>query len=335
MPATMSSKAGSKVAGNLHLDLNLNNLDLENVGYGIEQECWIVNPATGKPVAEINGVSSYLAISQLMSDLDGFKDPEISAELLSCQLELKTPVLGSPKEAIEYIKDKMAYINDRIKCLGVQFETVGHKNMGGVPLLAADPNAASYDRVQEWSKTPEGVELLRSTAICSTQLCVSAGLESYSPEQKLKILSSCYKYLSDNYLYLQQINNNSPRLEIVDHLIITVKKDNFSKAGLIGGSTGRDETWITRPDGSNLLDWYMAHSGVLELDKINDKDAHGLLVKGKLAPMQATDKIPDLVCIEHRWPDAKPNLTDSLAKILEVHENMIDFSLSSLLDNVW
>ena len=326
----------------------------QKYGYGLEQECWISDLQTGNPVAELQGKSAYLVISNMWEEILGKKDDSISPELLSCQLEVKTPVLDSPQEAIEYIIDKIASINATIKHLGVQLETTGYKSMNGVQLIAADPNAASYRRVQEWSQTPAGQELLRSTAICSTQLNVSAGLETYGAMDRLAILGECYGYMTQNYESLEVMNQHSPRLGIIEKLIIAVKKDNFNKAGLIGGSTGRDETWITRPDGSHTLLWHMAHSGVVCPDDIqpdnieevlgnmspeqsskllarmDSKDAHGLLLKGKLA-MVPTSPLPMLNCIEQRWADARGDINACVQELDHVHAEMLNSAIGSAL----
>ena len=63
----------------------------------------------------------------------------------------------------------------------------------------------------------------------------------------------------------------------------------------------------------------MAHSGVAKLSNMNSKDAHGLLLKGKLKPGTL-----DLVCMEHRWADACENLDLVAGKINDMHNRMMD-----------
>ena len=297
----------------------MDTLKINQYGYGIEQEGWICDKTTGKPVASINGNSAYLALKQQWTQNLGCEPECLSPELLSCQAEIKTTVVHSDlQDALLEIEEHVESINQALKMIdpNLVFETTAYKDMSGVKLIAADPSAASYKRFKEWSLTEKGKELLRSTAICSTQLCVSKGLDRFNVEQRETLLSRAYAYLTQHYNQLQEINHRSPRLEIVEGLIIEVKKNNFDSLELL---EARDLTWITRPDGTDLQRWYMAHSGVSELSQIQSKDAHGLLLKGK-----TIDGTMDLVCMEHRWADAQVDINKCVSNILDVHNRMMD-----------
>jgi len=298
----------------------MNTLVCDKFGYGIEQEGWIVG-LDGKPMTTIAGRSAYLMVRDEVAQITGAEPGWLSAELLSCQAEVKTEyVHATAKEALDEIKEHIATLKRAMQRLhsSLGFETVAYKDMRGVELVAADPNAPSYKRVQEWSSTEHGRELLRKTAICSTQLCVSDGLQGLSIEDKLRMLSQNYAYLTANYPWIQEINGYSPRLGIIEDLIISVKRDNFMQAGLIGPNA-HDSTWITRPDGTDLQAWYMAHSGAKTLAEMDSKDAHGLLMKGKMRPTTM-----DLVCMEHRWADAQADLDFVLSQLMLVHRRMMD-----------
>lgn len=304
----------------------MNTLILDRTGVGIEQEAWIVD-AYGKPVTTIKGRPAYLAVRDELEQQTGEDPTYLSAELLSCQAEVKTLELhSSPTQAISEIQERLAQVNTALGSLqnGYHLETVAYKDMRGVDLVAADPNAPSYKRVQEWSSTDAGRELLRKTAICSMQLCVSHGLSTLDQDQKLELLARCYDYLSKHYGVIQELNAHSPRLGIIEDLIISVKRDNFNKLGLLSDSN-RSETWITRPENlnvSDLIGWYLAHSGVETVSEMDSKDAHGLLLKGKMRKGTL-----DLVCMEHRWADADTNLSLVAGKINDMHKRMIDACL--------
>lgn len=300
----------------------MDTLILDRTGYGAEEENWICDQY-GKPVMRLQDTTAYLALRREMQQILG-KDPEcLSAELLGCQAELKTGVHASAKEVIEELEYHSNIANLALHNIdpNLRLESVAYKNMDGIELVAADPSAPSYQRVLDWSQTANGRELLRKTAICSTQLCVSDGLENLNAQQKRQLLARCYGFLSDNYGVIQELNANSPRLGIIEELIISVKKDNFDKLGLLAES-GRDETFITRPNNMNeadLIAWYMAHSGVLKAEDIKSKDAHGLLLKGKMITGTM-----DLGCFEHRWADASPDRQNVIANIYAMHHRMMD-----------
>ena len=84
----------------------------------------------------------------------------------------------------------------------------------------------------------------------------------------------------------------------------------------------------------------MAHSGVSEIADIQSKDAHGLLLKGKMIYMldqiQHTSNISsnlythDLVCLEHRWADAKPDVKKVANDAYNLHWRMIDYVSTQL-----
>lgn len=292
-------------------------------GYGIEQEAWIVNKS-GHPITRIGGESAYLALRKEIQEITG-NDPEwLSAELLSCQAEVKTTkVHTNTHEALEEINYHIVTANRALEQMNSSWylETVAYKDMNGVELVAADPNAASFRRVQQWSQTEQGRELLRKTAICSMQLCVSAGLEDMDKKAKLRLLARCYNYLSKHYRNIQEINHYSPRLDIIENLIISVKKNNFVQAGLLANA-GRSDYWITRPDDlteNDITHWYMAHSGVSEIAQIDSKDAHGLLLKGKIPKGSL-----DLVCMEHRWRDAGCDISNVVDTVYDLHEKMME-----------
>ena len=63
----------------------------------------------------------------------------------------------------------------------------------------------------------------------------------------------------------------------------------------------------------------MAHSGAKTLAEMDSKDAHGLLLKGKMRPTTM-----DLVCMEHRWADAQADLDLVLSQLMLVHRRMMD-----------
>jgi len=52
---------------------------------------------------------------------------------------------------------------------------------------------------------------------------------------------------------------------------------------------------------------------------MDSKDAHGLLLKGKMRPTTM-----DLVCLEHRWADAQADLDLVLSQLMRVHGQMMD-----------
>lgn len=301
----------------------MDTLILDRTGVGIEQEAWIVD-AYGKPVTIINGQPAYLAVRNQIQQQTGEDPTYLSAELLSCQAEVKTLELhSSANQAIGEIKERLALVDSALGSLqnGYHLETVAYKDMYGVDLVAADPDAPSYRRVQEWSSTDSGRELLRKTAICSMQLCVSDGLRTLDQQEKLALLARCYGFLSKHYEEIQELNAHSPRLGIIEDLIIAVKRDNFNRLGLLADSN-RSETWITRPDElsvSDLIGWYLAHSGVETISEMDSKDAHGLLLKGKMRKGTV-----DLVCMEHRWADADTNLSLVAGKINDMHKRMMD-----------
>ena len=94
----------------------------------------------------------------------------------------------------------------------------------------------------------------------------------------------------------------------------------FRQAGLLNH---RELKYITKPifrSVDDLFAWMMAHSGVSKVAEIQSKDAHGLLLKAKviylLDQMQNIPHISsnanthDLVCLEHRWPDAKSDIKE-------------------------
>jgi len=301
----------------------MESLILDKTGIGIEQEAWIVD-AYGKPVTIINGKPAYLALRDTLEQQTGQEPTYLSAELLSCQAEVKTLELhSSPKDALREIREHLNTVNSVLSSLGngLQLETEAYKDMRGIDLIAADPDAPSYRRVLEWSATDSGCELLRKTAICSMQLCVSSGLDNMAEISKLELLARCYDYLSGNYQGIQELNNFSPRLGIIEDLIISVKRDNFNQLRLLEQSNRKD-TWITRPDNlsvSDLIQWYLAHSGVETVSEMDSKDAHGLLLKGKMRKGTL-----DLVCMEHRWADACENLDLVASKINDMHNRMMD-----------
>ncbi len=316
----------------------MNTLVCDKYGYGIEQEGWIVDQ-DGKPVALIDGISAFALVRDRIREMTS-RDPEwLSAELLSCQAEVKTlKVEKNIDDAIREIIYRVSVLRKALKKIdpNLNFETVAYKDMGAIPLVAADPDAPSYNRVRAWSKTPDGMELLRKSAICSTQLCVSAGLENMTREAKLKLLVASYNYTTNNYDVIKRVNGQSSRLKLIEELIIPVKKDNFRQAGLLNN---RKLDHITRPTFrsiEDLVDWMMAHSGVTEVSKIQAKDAHGLLLKGKVIYLpdqdQSTAHISynadthdlNLVCFEHRWPDAKLNLTQVANDACDFHWSMVE-----------
>ena len=59
-----------------------NTLELNRKGFGIELEGFIMGP-DAKPLAQINGESSYKVLSRALGSVDW-----LSAELLSCQAEI-------------------------------------------------------------------------------------------------------------------------------------------------------------------------------------------------------------------------------------------------------
>lgn len=320
----------------------MSTLECGKYGYGIEQEGWIVDQ-DGRPVALINGVSAFAVVRDTIRELTG-EDPKwLSAELLSCQAEVKTlNVAKNINEAICEIIYSLELLRQAIKSIdpNLDFVTVAYKDMRGIPLVAADPDAPSFRRVHDWSQTPDGMELLRKSAICSLQLCVSAGLENMTPEDKLRLLVASYNYTTNNYEEINIINEQSTRLQLVEELIIPVKEPNFRQAGLLND---RELTYITRPtfrSVDDLFAWKMAHSGVSEIADIQSKDAHGLLLKGKMIYMldqiQHTSNISsnlythDLVCLEHRWADAKPDVKKVANDAYNLHWRMIDYVSTQL-----
>ena len=133
--------------------IRMDTLILDRTGVGIEQEAWIVD-AYGKPVTIINGQPAYLAVRNQIQQQTGEDPTYLSAELLSCQAEVKTLELhSSANQAIGEIKERLALVDSALGSLqnGYHLETVAYKDMREVDLVAADPNAPSYRRVQELS----------------------------------------------------------------------------------------------------------------------------------------------------------------------------------------
>jgi len=288
-----------------------NTLDLDSTGFGIELEGFIVDK-NGNPLSLIAGESSYLALKNALGA------PEwLSAELLSCQAEVKTEKVHPCSElALAEINRHIDTVNSALNKLlpGCFFDTSATTNMSGVDLIAADPNESSYNRVLEWSQTPRGREILRSTATCSMQLCVSNHLEGMNYSDRWLWLQNAYDYLHKNAEQILALNHSN-RFKVGEELIRSVKANNFRQLGLLD-KYGLE--WITRPCGRDLQNWYMAHSGVLSLTQMNSKDAHSILAKGKLVP-----GTKDLVCIEYRFKDAETNLERCLESILNVHYQIL------------
>mgnify|MGYP006419562407 CR=1 FL=1 len=286
-----------------------NTLDLKSSGFGIELEGFILGP-DGKPLSRINGESSYLVLSRELSN------PEwLSAELLSCQAEIKSKVHVSLNQAIKEIvlfRDVINFTLNRI-FPGAYFSTIATCEMGHVELLAADPSAPSFERIKQWTQTSRGCEILRSTATCSMQLCVSEHFVGMSQNAKWLWLQKAFAYLSNNADSILSLNYTN-RCEIGEKLIREVKYDNFVRAGLIDffGLEG-----ITRPNGMHLAKWYMAHSGVTNIEQMNSKDGHSILAKGKMIPGTT-----NVICIEYRFKDAIEDILQCAHAIYDVHEDL-------------
>jgi len=290
---------------------NFESLNTTDHGFGIELEGFIVD-ASGKPLAQIHGQSSYLMLKQAL----GFPS-WMSAELLSCQAEVKTERVHTRAEmALREILEHVDELNQALRSLvpGARFETVASCNMNNVPLIAADPSEGSFARVQQWSQTEAGREILRSTATCSMQLCVSEGLQDLHFDERRIWLQNAFGWLSSNAEEVLKCNH-SDRIRIAEELLQTVKRSNFERAGLL---KLHPVEWITRPDGKDLQEWYMAHSGVSVLSQMHSKDAHSIFAKGKMLPGTM-----DLICLEYRFKDAESNLWQCLRTILDIHENML------------
>jgi len=293
-----------------------NTLELNRKGFGIELEGFIMGP-DAKPLAQINGESSYKVLSRALGSADW-----LSAELLSCQAEIKTEVHETLKQAvceIQRLKDLVNFTLARI-CPGAYFATVATADMSQVELIAADPTAPSFARVLEWSKTNQGQEILRSTATCSMQICVSNQFYGMTQIQKWEWLQNAFSYLHINGESILNLNESN-RFVIGEELIQNVKRQNFQNAGLLDKY---GLTWITRPCGSDLDKWYMAHSGVLNISEMNSKDGHSIYAKGKMIPGTL-----DVICIEYRFKDATENIPECAKDIYDVHD---DLCISTKLD---
>ena len=286
-------------------------LDLKSSGFGIELEGFIVD-RFGTPLPLINGESSYLALKNALNN------PEwLSAELLSCQAEVKTAqVHTSCESALVEIKRHMDTVNSALNLLlpGCYLDTSATINMAGVDLVAADPSASSYNRVLQWSQTRSGREILRSTATCSMQLCVSNHHKDMDYAARWLWLQQAYAYLHANAEQILSINHTD-RFKVGEELIQSVKLESFRDMQLL---EAYDREWITRPCGRDLDKWYMAHSGVRDIRLMNSKDAHSILAKGKLIP-----GTKDLICIEYRFKDAEKNLDHCLRRIMDIHDNIL------------
>jgi len=286
-------------------------LDLKSSGFGIELEGFIVD-RFGNPLPLINGESSYLTLKNALGN------PEwLSAELLSCQAEVKTEQVHTSSElALAEIKRHINTVNSALNSLlpGCYLDTSATINMAGVDLIAADPSASSYNRVLQWSQTRSGREILRSTATCSMQLCVSKHLVEMDFSARWLWLEQAYAYLYANADQILSINHTD-RFKVGEELIQSVKADSFRELQLL---EKYDLEWITRPCGRDLDKWYMAHSGVKDIQLMNSKDAHSILAKGKLIP-----GTQDLICIEYRFKDAETNLDDCLRSIMDIHDNIL------------
>jgi len=286
-----------------------NTLELNSSGFGIELEGFILGP-DGKPLSRINGDSSYLALSRALSN------PEwLSAELLSCQAEIKTKVHDGLNQAIDEIvmfRDIINFTLEKI-CPGAYFATVATSDMRNVELLAADPHAPSFERIKQWTQTSQGCEILRSSATCSMQICVSEHFVGMDQDAKWLWLQKAFAYLANNADSILSLNHTN-RYLIGEQLIRAVKYDNFVRSGLIDvfGVEG-----ITRPNGMLLDKWYMAHSGVTTIEQMNSKDGHSILAKGKMIPGTT-----NVICIEYRFKDAIEDIQQCAQDIYNVHEDL-------------
>ena len=293
-----------------------NTLDLKSSGFGIELEGFILGP-DGKPLSRINGESSYLVLNQALLN------PEwLSAELLSCQAEIKSKVHASLNQAIKEIVLFRDIINFKLNEIspGAYFATVATCDMTHVELLAADQTAPSFERIKQWTQTARGCEILLSSATCSMQICVSEHFVGMHQDAKWLWTQKAFAYLSKNADSILSLNHTN-RYVIGEQLIREVKYDNFVHAGLIDvfGVEG-----ITRPNGMLLDKWYMAHSGVTSIEQMNSKDGHSILAKAKMIPGTT-----NVICIEYRFKDAIEDIPQCAQDIYDVHE---DLCLSVIFD---
>ena len=310
----------------------MENLDLKNTGFGLEQEFFIFNKTQNKIAPMIDGKSSYLVIKDLIQEQLSHLVDFCSPELLSLQIELKSPVFKTTLECADFILDLKSQIESVTKQAGFDIEL---RSIASTPILDqevmfADPTSGHSERLNNWLNTREGLMHLKSTATCSTQLCVSQGLENQVADRKWQMLAEVFSYLKSISTEIFE-HSNSGRLEIAEKFLQKVKYAQFARLGVFSDPHNYTPEWITRPDGTNMSLWHCGQSGVMDLSETQSKNNHSIFAKGKYTTkLQDTQSpsnqgfIPDIICIEHRWADAKIDIQANVEFIESIHNKMMD-----------
>jgi hypothetical protein len=212
-------------------------LNGQEYGIGNEMEGFIVNGSRGQE--RIAGISAAEWIQNKFSEKFPQLADHVSLEEASVMLEVKTAVFAHRYEAIRQVQEIRALINQLLAPHGcsLKFIPVLTEPFEFVP-ASSDPNSRSQQLMKEWGQTPEGLQMMYSTAIAGYQINDSRPLMIATTDQaRMEIARNIHNLYSQNFD--EVIGQNIPfrnyegktRLDILYHLMTGVKAERFARHG--------------------------------------------------------------------------------------------------------
>lgn len=260
----------------------------QTYGIGLESEGFVVRRGTLTAVPRIEGRSTY----EWIADRIRAESPElldrVSPEQVSVMLELKTDAYADDgRKAVAEIREIRAAVNRLLAPADAEIAMVPvlPEPFEFVP-ASSDPNSRSAELVREWGSTPEGLQLLYSTAIASLQVNHSGpfrDMEGY--RDGLEIGRRVHNAASANFERFASLNDprhrdfrGMTRMDNLRHLLLAVKKPGYEGRGYSDDEILVPPKFRTVPE---MRRWMAAQSAVENPEDAKCKNEHALTMKLK------------------------------------------------------
>ena len=283
----------------------------QTYGIGLESEGFIVRRGTLTGIPRIEGKSSYEWIEDRVRSTCPQLLDRLSPEQVSVMLEFKTEAYADDgSKAIAELRETHARVNDVLASVDAEIAMVPvlPEPFEFIP-ASSDPNSRSAQLVREWGSTPEGIELLYSTAIASLQINHSGpfrGMAGYG--DGLEIGRRLHNAASENFQNLDALNDSKnrdfrglTRMENLRHLLVAVKKDGYEGRGYSEGEILVPPQFLTVTE---MRRWMAGQSAVANIEDARCKNEHALTMKLKRPD---TPESAGIWAAESRTFDAVPD----------------------------